>query len=309
MIFLFSAYAPIANQTSLTFNMLTVRTNISNSSQLWWVMSRFMLGHDLCRATKCFEKPASCLPGYNPGTSDGVSYQDVCSFYETRPELIPFGLSSCVDKPSCTCQVDNACAKNGDIFLYLNRSQPEAEMYLDELMKALATFDATCGGLPYFGAPTLQMSYGKKCLSDTDCIPPLSPGAPGLRQCTPGVDCFCCANVSLVCSSDDDCSDFGVFRCPPSLLVCAQPHSCSSDLLTSRYLSFCLTAINSMCGCQRSNPTDREAALIEPCGDGPGERPCFCCNDMTISCTSNAHCGVEAVGKEVRDCTKMSPCF
>jgi len=187
-------------------------TQILNSSQLWWVLSRFMQGHDLCRATKCFELPASCLPGYNKATSLGVSYQDVCSFFETTPELIPFGLSSCVDKARCQCQVDNACAKDSDISLYLNRSAPQVETYIDELVKALDTFDATCGGLPHFGAQSLKMSYGKPCRTDTECRPPLSPGAPGLRQCTPGVDCFCCANVSMVCNVDDDCSDFGLFR-------------------------------------------------------------------------------------------------
>jgi len=39
---------------------------------------------------------------------------------------------------------------------------------------------------------------------------------PQLFGCTAGVDCYCCSNVSLPCSSSSDCSAFGSHRCTHS---------------------------------------------------------------------------------------------
>jgi hypothetical protein len=92
-----------------------------NSTQMWWIVSRNIYGHDLCRARKCVSNPASCLEGYNSGSAEqkeSLTYQDVCSFKETTPELLPFALSSCTDRAKCTCQIDeSACARYSSIYL------------------------------------------------------------------------------------------------------------------------------------------------------------------------------------------------
>ena len=83
-----------------------------NSTQLWWVLSRNQLGHDLCGALPCIESPAACLTSHAGATpaSESVTYQDVCSLIETTSELIPFGKSSCTLEQrhagECTCQID-----------------------------------------------------------------------------------------------------------------------------------------------------------------------------------------------------------
>lgn len=240
-------------------------TVTGNSTQMWWVLSRNILGHDLCRAQKCILKPSTCFPGYDPASDSqaGASYQEVCSLFETTPELIPFGISSCTDanRMGCTCQVDNQCNNDGNIFLFLNRTQAKTEEYIDELFKALSTHDATCGGLPHYGKDlAFQFSYGKPCTVDADCIPPK------LQGCTPGVDCFCCGNVSQICSADSDC-----FGYAPAY----------------------------QCGCQKSEPTVPAISLVAPCGNGEGQKPCYCCNDMTVMCNSHDHCGADAVGKDL----------
>ena len=42
----------------------------------------------------------------------GVTYQEVCSLFETTEQLIPLGMSRCDDqlRPSCTCQIDSSCS-------------------------------------------------------------------------------------------------------------------------------------------------------------------------------------------------------
>ena len=229
-----------------------------NGTQLWWQLTRNMVGHDLCRMTSCILQPASCFAAADADPGVGVKYQDVCSLVETIPDLIPFGQSRCdeAQRPGCTCQIDNACSNNGDIFLYLNRSQPRVQEYIDDLFKAVTTKDATCGGLARYGDDKLPMSYGKPCYNDTDCIPPR------LRGCTLGVDCYCCANLTRVCSSSLDCFQYGAF---------------------------------SQCGCQNSQPTheDQRRALVAPCSP---DKPCFCCNNMTLTCNTHNDCGASRVG-------------
>jgi hypothetical protein len=167
-----------------------------------------------------------------------------------------FTCFSCAYKSTNT-DAGGAAARDGDINLYFNRSNPKVDQYIDDLFQAFSQYDATCGGLPYYASSTLEMSYGKKCTADSECLPPL------LNPCTPGVDCFCCANVSLVCSSSADCSRWA-------------PHA--------------------TCGCQKSNPTDARLALVASCGNGTGQKPCFCCNNLKVSCTTPAQCGAEVVG-------------
>jgi hypothetical protein len=211
--------------------------------------------------TACIRDPASCISGIDPEeAAQAPKYQDVCSLLESTEEMIPFGKSRCdeAQRPSCTCQIDNDCQKDGDIFLYLNRTQPQVTIprtgkshvlmlkdmvpctfellnllfscfmsqvidYVDMLFRAFNSYDTTCGGLPFYSQNQIPMSYGRPCENNTDCIPPR------LRSCTPGVDCHCCANVSKVCSTWRDCLEF--------------------------------TGLFSTCGCQKSNPTVSHAIL------------------------------------------------
>jgi len=50
-----------------------------------------------------------------------------------------------------------------------------------------------------------------------------------------------------------------------------------------------------MCGCQKSNPTEAARALVAPCGNktDQGQQPCFCCNDLSVSCNIDSHCGLQ----------------
>ena len=44
---------------------------------------------------------------------------------------------------------------------------------------------------------------------------------------------------------------------------------------------------------------DPKLALVAPCGTGTGQKPCHCCNDVSIPCSTHAECGPAAVGKRL----------
>jgi hypothetical protein len=103
--------------------------------------------------------------------------------------------------PACTCQIINTCDSDGQLTIYLNLSKPAlVNQYLTGLRSALAVKDMTCGALPFGPAPN-NYSLGRTCKSDSDCNT-------NFPKCTPGVSCYCCANLKVPCDSNSDCQAF-----------------------------------------------------------------------------------------------------
>lgn len=83
--------------------------------------------------------------------------------------------------------------------MYLNLSKPAlVDQYAVGLRASLAVKDMTCGALPFGTAPN-NFSLGMVCRSDSDCAFP---------KCSPGSSCYCCANISILCSADSDCQTY-----------------------------------------------------------------------------------------------------
>jgi hypothetical protein len=194
-------------------------TATMNATQMWIAISRYMAGHDSCRALPCIQNPASCDTGPNRSRYPAVAYQDVCSFRQNTPETARFAQSSC-EGGNCTCLILNDCSGTGDILLYLNTSKEQRGgiggrlKYIALLYDVLPLQDATCGGMPFFVSPN-DFSWGKRCRDNMDCQPPKMQ-----ERCIPGVTCRCCADLNLVCDADDDCkafSPYGTCGCTPGL--------------------------------------------------------------------------------------------
>ena len=58
--------------------------------------------------------------------------------------------------------------------------------------------DTTCGALPFGPAPN-NYSLGLHCSTDSNCQ---------FAKCVPAITCFCCANISILCSSNSDCQQY-----------------------------------------------------------------------------------------------------
>ncbi|EKX42955.1 hypothetical protein GUITHDRAFT_140819 [Guillardia theta CCMP2712] len=243
-----------------------------NSTQMWFNVDKRNLGHDLCRAQACIADPVTCL---KQSSSASIKYQEVCALAD----------ETCTT--NCQCLLDDAaCSKGTAILMYINRTKLErALLYLDLLYAAVETQDMTCGGMPVYSATSSVVgggtgflsanpfTVGKKCTSNQDCVPPQ------LRGCTPGVDCFCCANITHPCSSSADCNSFSLIHnlcgCQQGLVpACGSPErpcyccnnldvNCSSDsdcgvnAVGSKLSNF------SRCGCRRGE------GMCGPFGQGP----------------------------------------
>ena len=83
---------------------------------------------------------------------------------------------------------------NFEQVLYLNRSK-DFSLYRSSLKAAIVKSDKTCGGLPVGPMPN-NYTYGHQCSSSHDCSPAVLP-----RCGSPDRPCFCCANISVMCST------------------------------------------------------------------------------------------------------------
>jgi hypothetical protein len=143
------------------------------------------------------------------GTCDyiGTDLQKLCVFRDTTPELDQRWLSSCEDdpkkhdKPPCACRMQDTCKSDGKFLLFLNRSKPGHQEYLDELAATIADSMKTCGAMPLAKKNfPFNFSFGKPCTTNSSCQDDEFP------KCVPGVSCKCCANISITCSANSDCS-------------------------------------------------------------------------------------------------------
>ena len=152
----------------------------------------FFATHDLCQVLDMYAAP--------PGSSQ--TFEDVCTHInagttdcatgDTRDKLL---------NPNCRCGIINRCGSDKYIVLYLNRSKVFSP-YRAALKSVLISNDKTCGGLPFGPLPN-NYTFGKACSSSMDCT------ADRLPRCgSPERPCFCCANISVACSSDDECTGF-----------------------------------------------------------------------------------------------------
>jgi hypothetical protein len=114
-----------------------------------------------------------------------------------------FGTSACLtgSETGCICLLDNDCKSTGATYVMYMNTTKRWETWINVIEEAVMQTDKTCGGAPIYPAPN-NFTTGLKCETDEDC------DATNLETCTPGVDCFCCANMSHVCSVDLDCNDF-----------------------------------------------------------------------------------------------------
>lgn len=101
----------------------------------------------------------------------------------------------------CTCLLDNDCKSTGATYVMYMDTTKRWETWIKVIEEAVMQTDKTCGGAPIYPAPN-NFTTGLKCETDEDC------DATKLKTCTPGVDCFCCANISHVCTVDLDCNGF-----------------------------------------------------------------------------------------------------
>jgi hypothetical protein len=107
--------------------------------------------------------------------------------------------------PACTCQIINTCESDGQLTIYLNLSASKRTLvnqYVTGLRSALSVKDMTCGALPFGNAPN-NYSLGRVCKSDADCN-----NVKTFPKCSPGISCFCCANLSIPCQTNNDCQSF-----------------------------------------------------------------------------------------------------
>eukprot|EP00961_Rhodomonas_salina_P087208 1172737-Rhodomonas_salina.3 len=85
----------------------------------------------------------------------------------------------------------------------------------EDTVEAIASFDRTCGGIPYFTQPN-NFSFAKPCSSCESGKPCLTCSERHLTKCVPyapnmdnpELACRCCANISQPCSVDRDCDSF-----------------------------------------------------------------------------------------------------
>jgi hypothetical protein len=140
---------------------------------------------------------------------EGTDLQKLCVFQDSTPELEQQWLSSCEDdpndptKPPCQCRVQDTCDSDGRILLFLNRSKPGHQEYLEELRTTISETLKTCGALPLSRKPyPYNFSYGKPCTTNATCQDDVFP------KCVPGVTCKCCANISVTCSANSECAQY-----------------------------------------------------------------------------------------------------
>ena len=196
----------------------------------------------------------------------GTSYHDVCDWEEsdqanTQDSECRVAAPYCdaAEKDTCACKISNTCETDGMFLLYLNRSKPASGDYINELLMNMdgigdggLKMNKTCGGLPVRRLKSggqfpemLGTSLGKPCTSSNEC------SRSEFRKCTPGVDCFCCGNLTAgPCSSNSDCEHI------------------QSDMDKTQ-----------ICGCQMGMELDAEIHF--------GKR---CCSNLSVACSGDSDC-------------------
>ncbi len=148
-------------------------------------------GHDVCRLSDYYKNP--------PGSSQ--AYEDVCAHMNAGTADCTTGdTTNKIENPNCMCSEINLCGTDKYLVLYLNRSKDFAD-FRSSLKEAVVGADRTCGGLPVGPDPN-NYTLGKACTTSRDC------STAALPRCgSPDYPCFCCANLSMTCSSGDDCRE------------------------------------------------------------------------------------------------------
>lgn len=161
------------------------------------------VGHDTCRVSGLIESAAKTAALASGGLVG--SYRGVCAWKNLPPsQACPTGAEdACVCKTGteqfCECRFDDTCRLDDTIIIYMNKTK--ASNYVDVLSELIALSDRTCGGVPTYQAPN-NITFGVVCTDNIMC------SAARLPTCTYGVNCTCCANITDVCSSDSDCSQY-----------------------------------------------------------------------------------------------------
>ncbi len=183
----------------LKFGYLRNLRIVSTKTVMYATMSWSRFGHDMCRVSRLITSEAQRTA---LSKIKSAPYQDLCVYGN-------LGSAACTTgtQLGCRCRLDGNCAE-GSLTMYFNTTSflstvTARQSFLDSLKRATAKADLTCGGLPVYPMPN-NFSHGKPCTSVGDCA------ASVLPPCTPGKDCFCCVNISHVCSVDKDCEKFDV---------------------------------------------------------------------------------------------------
>ena len=145
--------------------------------------------HDVCRLTEYYKNP--------PGSPQ--SFEDVCAHKNAGTADCTTGdTSNKIENPNCLCNEINLCGTDKYLVLYLNRSK-DFTAFRSYLKRAVVSADKTCGGLPVGPKPN-NYTLGSACSTSRDCSLQVLP-----RCGSPDYPCYCCANLSMACSSADDC--------------------------------------------------------------------------------------------------------
>lgn len=201
---------------------------INKADTYFLTISRFSFSHDTCRQIEMID---------DKDLMTGAIYRDACLIENWGPECRRG------TEDTCRCVIYNTCASDGSAVLYLNNTLAKRagrDAFISNVQQKLEASDKTCGGQPFYPAPN-NMTFGVPCTDHTDCA------AEVLEPCTPGVNCTCCANASIVCSENADCNEIelnspcgcmlggpGAGVCGPFCLDSALTEDCRSDLMSPR---------------------------------------------------------------------------
>lgn len=217
-------------------------------------------GHDVCRVDDIYNN-VDALQSAAPLVQQQYPDLDMSTIKAYKDGLCLLSNINTADCPTgteavCTCFGIFSC-EDGTVTLYINNTatpftkppvkEPLDVMledeyprsrWLDVLGKAIEARDKTCGGQPVYKHPN-NFTTGLKCEVDDDCAESV------MSACTLGKNCTCCANISHVCSSDDECRSFdkgsscGCVAGPPGNGVCGPycenkelTRNCNTKLIT-----------------------------------------------------------------------------
>ena len=162
---------------------------IRDAVQEYVTLASFFPSHDLCKINDIFIMP--------PGSPQRL--EDVCAHINAgTPDCATGDSTNKLENPNCRCGIINRCGTDKYLVLYLNRSK-DFTPYRNALKNVLVATDKTCGGLPVGPNPN-NYTLGKACSTSRDCSEARLPRCGGADR-----PCFCCANLSMPCSSADDC--------------------------------------------------------------------------------------------------------
>jgi len=185
----------------------------------------------------------------------GENLDELCVI-ESDPVVLAEQQQNCANGP-CACRVRDTCGSDGKVLLYLNRSKPDIQTYIDELTLMFSKESRVCGGLPISRDPyPKNFSLARKCENNATCQDDIFP------KCIPGQTCMCCNNVSVPCRVNSDCERLAANLIDDEIDTSAAPGT-------------------PWCGC--TGGIEPPSAIVEE--GGPR-----CCANLSAPCQDHADC-------------------